>query len=179
MQFTGMNLLLFLTGAAAGCVLIYWSGASFPLEEWVVTRLSTSELPVMVLRLCIINGKFLVLLYLLSCLRHGAALIPAVFGLEGMLLGSAFGTAFSSMGRIGITTLGMILMFRLLVLLPYGFLLGTWSLDRCLQVRQDQDAFRSGMAVFILTIAVVTGAALLECLVGRSLGRMYYLKIGV
>ena len=166
-----LSLMMFLTGVLLGSLLIYGSGFESPVP------LGASRDPVHVIRTVLSVGKFLILLFLLSNMRWGAMLIPPVFGLEGMLLGSACAAVFAGTGLHGLAALLMRYAFRLFLVLPYGFLLGTWSVDRSLS-REGVSSERVPM-ILALTLAVIGLAALLEWTIGVRFASIYYSGIGV
>ena len=166
-----LSLMMFLTGVLLGSLLIYGSG----LERTV--PLGAARDPAQMVRTALSVGKFLILLFLLSNMRWGAMLIPPVFGLEGMLLGTACAAVFAGDGLHGLIGLLMLYAFRLFLVLPYGFLLGTWSVDRSLS-REGVSSERVPM-ILALTLAVIGVAALLEWIIGVRFASIYYSGIGV
>jgi hypothetical protein len=82
------------------------------------------------------------------------------------------------MGPSGALWLGVLLCFRLLLVLPYGFLLGSWAVERSLAFDASAPGIREG-EILLLTLLVLAAAAVLECTVAHWLGGIYYLKFGV
>lgn len=177
-----LNFLMFLTGVILGCLSIKLLGTVFllhidPLKHLDLVSLKAAAPSVFTI---FSNGKFLVLLYLLAFLRCGAALIPPLFGAEGAFLGAAFTSVISAMGSRGAVLLGILLIFRLFLVLPYGFLLGTWSVTTSLDFGRRSTAQRQSSApIFLLTLAILLISTFLECTLARWLGGIYYLKFGV
>ena len=67
------------------------------------------------------------------------------------------------------------LLFRLVLVVPYGFLLGLWCMRQSLGFGSEQD--RSTFGVLVLTGAVLLAASLLECTVAKDAA--YFLRFGV
>ena len=67
------------------------------------------------------------------------------------------------------------LLFRLVLVVPYGFLLGLWCMRQSLGFGSEQD--RSAFGVLVLTGAVLLAASLLECTVAKDAA--YFLRFGV
>lgn len=176
-----LNLLIFLTGVFFGCLLICFGGIGGLLTlERFQESLFLSKGPDVFLEALLTNGKFLALLYLLAYMRAGAILTPTLFGCEGILMGGTAAAVAAEMGCHGLMLLALLFLFRLCILLPYGFLLGTWSVGQSLSCGTGFSADqRSRVVVLLLTIAVLMAASFLECTVAQWLARIYYLKVGV
>lgn len=167
-------LALFLTGLVLGCVLarvlgvklelLPQSGKSLPDRRQVLLSLSR-------------NAKFLILLFLLGFTRCGAMLIPVILGAEGALLGLLCGGAFSLCGKSGLLALILLLLPRLLLVVPYGFLLGSWSWRQSLEFGGENRRDVGG--VLLITILAVLLASVLECTLSRFGCAAYSLKFGV
>ena len=178
-----LNLLLFFTGVLLGCFLVkilgIQNGALAGLSA-VTDTAETSGLPSTSFPAVLVaNGKLLVLLYLFAFLRCGAALIPPLFGAEGAFLGTAFASAVLSAGFHGVIRLALLLIFRLLRVLPYGFLLGEWAVSRSLRLGGGNRRKEAGFRILLLTLLVLFLATFLECTLGSWLGGIYFLKFGV
>lgn len=165
-----MLLMLFVTGVALGCFLARWLG----LRCYAVPEKAQSLEPAMA-RVLLWNAKFLLTAYLLAFSPGGRLLLPPLFGAEGMLLGALFGAAILSQGMSALPWLASLLLFRLILVVPYGFLLGFWSMRQSLGFGSRQD--RSAFGVLVLTAVVLLAASLLECTVARDAA--YYLRFGV
>ena len=174
-----LNFLLFFTGAVLGCLLVRFFGIKsilHPEDSWDISAVTAPSFYAVLLA----NGKFLILLYLLAFLRCGAALVPPLFGAEGAFLGAAFASVVSAMGYHGAVLLTILLVFRLVLVLTYGFLLGSWSVKHSLSFGAVSDAQRQNRILILLfTLAVLVIASFLECTLVRWLGGIYYLKFGV
>ena len=84
------------------------------------------------------------------------------------------------MGTRGLVLLALLFLFRLGILLPYGFLLGAWSVGQSLAYGSASAADRkTRMVVLLVTIAVLVIASFLECTLAQWLARIYFLKVGV
>lgn len=178
-QCSAQMFLLFLTGNVLGGLLVRHFAISGSVFSGIVDKGSLSlyygaDFPEVLLSV----GKFLLLLYLLSFQRWGAMLVPPVFGIEGICFGISICGLISDMGPRGAVAAFLLMLFRLLVVLPYGFLLGGWSVERSLDFPHSGDK-GSAMGVLAVTLAVMLLAAFLECSLARWLGGMYYLKFGV
>lgn len=178
-----LNFLMFLTGAVLGCLVVKCFGLESVLlagnadpQEFSWSSAVGASFPTTLL----INGKFLILLFLFAFLRCGAALIPPLFGAEGAFLGAAFASVISAMGRRGALLLAILLIFRLTLVLPYGFLLGVWSVEHSLSFETLSDVRRQkSVQICFLTLLVLVAASFLECTLARWLGGIYFLKFGV
>ena len=164
----GLNFFLFLTGAALGTALVLSGAVELGMDAH---RLSQGRSLGAVL---LANGRLLALLWLLAHMPVGAMLVPPLMGLEGVLYGGAFAFVTVHLGMLGAGLLAAGWLFRLLLVLPYGFLLGAWSVGRSLR---GVSAGSGG--VLLVTAAVVLTASLLECTVATRLAAFYYLKFGV
>lgn len=174
---TALLLLLFLTGILLGTLLVRY----FAISAVVFSGIRNQEELKAVLnrdfvQILLSCGKFLLLLYLLSFQRWGAMLVPPVFGLEGIYFGGTVGSLISFMGSGGVLMGILLQLFRFLLVLPYGFILGNWAIAQSLNFSQ-----RSGnwIGVLAVTLSVMVFASFLECSLGRWLGGMYYLRFGV
>ena len=178
-----LNLLLFFTGALMGCFFV----KIFGIQNGALAGLSdasnaaeASSLPgTSFPAVLVANGKLLALLYLFAFLRCGAALIPPLFGAEGAFLGAAFASAILSAGFHGVVRLALLLIFRLLLVLPYGFLLGEWAVSHSLCLGDSGHRKGAGFQILLLTLLVLFLATFLECTLGSWLGGIYFLKFGV
>ena len=162
------NFAMFLTGAVLGCFLSAVYPAGFSLGSCYVSA-SADPISRYVLAFSA-SGKFLLLLLLLSNLRSGPLLIPPLFGLEGLLLGNMFSAAYLVLGLRGIVSLGILTSFRLILILPYGFLLGAWSVSKSLEPSESDHA----LAIILLTFLLLSFAAILECSIAWHLSQLYY-----
>ena len=165
-----MLLLLFITGVALGCFLAKWLG---PRCYAVPERAQSLESALV--RVLLWNAKFLFTAYLLAFSPGGKLLLPPLFGAEGALLGALFGAAILSQGMPALPWLASQMLFRLILVVPNGFLLGLWSMRQSLGFGGRQD--RSAFGVLVLTAAVLLAASLLECTVAKDAA--YYLRFGV
>lgn len=165
-----LNLALFVTGALLGCAVMYLGG--------VGTTLSPAGTGETLSQALVSNGRFLLPLYLFAFIRWGAALVPPAFGLEGLLLGGTAAAVLGSMGRAGLPLMALMLLFRFLLVLPYGFLLGAWSVGQSLSYG-SASVCRTWFPVLVVTLLVLALASLLECTVAQWLGCIYLLKFGV
>ena len=164
------NLGLFLTGAMIGSLFAALGNTRCSLAQcyasgaivWFWTALLSC-------------GKFLLLLLLLANTQVGALLIPPLFGLQGMLLGIAFSASFLSTGIHGILSLALLFVFRLILVLPYGFVLGAWSVSRSLSPTESHPV----SAVAVLTLVVLLVSALGECTLARHFSWIYFHSVGV
>lgn len=177
-----LNLLLFFTGATLGCLVVKFFG----IQNGAISgfsaasqALSDSTPAASFPAVLVANGKLLALLYLLAFLRCGAALIPPLFGAEGAFLGAAFASAFLSAGIHGAVRMALLLLFRLLLVLPYGFLLGEWSVSRSLSLGDSGRRQEASFSILLVTLLVLILASFFEHTIGSWLGGMYFLKFGV
>lgn len=177
-----LNLLLFFTGALLGCLVVKFFGLQNSALAGFSAASQASEgtaLAVSFPAVLVANGKFLMLLYLFAFLRCGAALIPPLFGAEGAFLGAAFASAFLSAGFHGAIRIALLLLFRLLLVIPYGFLLGEWSVSRSLSLGGSGLRREASFQILLVTLLVLFLASFLEYTIGSWLGGMYFLKFGV
>lgn len=177
-----LNLLMFLTGIALGGAAVCFCdfdeligmGSSGNTAVFFAGGLSRFH------DVFLANGKLLILLYLFAHMRCGALLVPPVFGLEGIFLGGVVAAAAVELGYRGIVLAAIILGFRFFVVLPYAFLLGTWSVEQSLDFGVAFVSDRQPrIAVLLVTLLVLTAASFGECSVAHWLARLYYLKVGV
>lgn len=164
-----MLLAMFLTGVVLGCGLARLLG----LQGFISTE--GQAVRTMLLRVLLWNAKFLFIAYLLAFSPGGMLLIPPLFGLEGAVLGALFYMVLSAQGLSVLPYLVLRLLFRLILVVPYGFLLGGWSMRQSLGFggRQNRSAFGVGLA----TAVVLLAASLLECTLAQDAA--YYLRFGV
>ena len=162
------NFLLFLTGTILGCLIAAVCPSRFSLGSCYLA-VSADSFSRYALAFSA-SGKFLLLLLLLSNMRSGPLLIPPLFGLEGLLLGNLFSTAYFSLGVQGIIALGILICFRLVLILPYGFLLGAWSVSRSLEPPESDHV----LSVILLTLLLLAAATLLEGSLAWHLSQIYY-----
>lgn len=165
-----LNFLLFATGIVLGCLFS------------LLFRTSASETSLVLadgsfLESLLGCGRFLCLLLLLAFVPWGAGLVPPLFGAEGAFLGSAMAAAVLVSGATGALVLAVLLLFRLVLVIPYGFLLGSWAVSQSL--RFPERSRRQAAAVCCITVCVILAAAFLECTVAHWLGGYYFLKFGV
>ncbi len=165
-----MLLMLFLTGVVLGCVLAQRLGL-----RCYVTANEEKSFDAAFLRVLLWNAKFLLVAYLLAFSPGGILLLPPLFGAEGALLGALFGAVLSAQGVVMLLCLVATLLFRLVLVVPYGFLLGLWAMRQSLEFGSKQD--RSTFCILVLTGAVLLAASLLECTVAKDAA--YYLRFGV
>lgn len=175
-----MLLLMFLTGCVLGCGLCILAGIRGTLFPGVSgSAASFREFALrpdpVVLASCI---RLCVPVFLLGFTRWGAALIPAWFGIEGFLLSGAVCAFAMGNGLHGLCAAGILLSFRLLLLLPYSFLLGSWAVDRSLRF-DWAPGLGNAFMIGVITVAAAVVTALLECSLGRWLSCMYFLSFGV
>lgn len=166
------NLILFLSGALLGSILLrYWNlsaalSPSFFQESfssgWRQTFWNCLHLPL--------------ILFFLGYIPVGPVLIPLAFGLEGCLLGMTIGLVSTSMGIHGGIALILSLVFRLLLLFPFSFLLGSWAVRHGLRFGCSTPG--NGPKLLIMLIFVAAASAGFELLFGRQLGSLYYLTFG-
>ncbi|MDD6024421.1 MAG: hypothetical protein PUC06_09345 [Oscillospiraceae bacterium] len=173
-------LLMFLIGCVLGCGLCILTGIRGVLFPGVTdTQMSFWEFALrpdpVVLAACI---RLCVPVFLLGLTRWGAALIPAWFGIEGLLLSGAVCAFTAGNGLCGLFAAGILLSFRLLILLPYSFLLGSWAVDRSLRF-DWAPGLGNAVMIGIITVFAAVGTALLECSLGRWLSCLYFLSYGV
>jgi hypothetical protein len=164
-----LDLLMFFTGAVLGCLTVPMASAAGQLQINILPAASGF------LGALLADGKFLLLLFLLGQTSVGAVLVPPVFALDGLLLGGALAAGACAYGIQGVLIQSLFLLFRLVLVLPYGFLLGAWSVELSLSYGVP----RSRGSVLLATCLVVVVAALLEATVSRWLGVAYFMKIGV
>lgn len=165
-----MLLMMFLTGVVLGCLLARLLGLQCflaPEADWALAP--------NLYRVLLWNAKFLMTAYLLAFSPGGICLLPPLFGVEGALLGALFGAAILSQGLPILPELASLLLFRLILVVPYGFLLGGWSMRQSLGFGSEQD--RSAFGVWLLTAGVLLAASLLECTAAKDAA--YYLRFGV
>ena len=167
------NLILFLSGALAGCILLRFWGLSFALSPSFYQESLRSGWSDVFLSVV----QFLLLLYLAAYLPHGALFVPLFFGVQGAFLGITVGLVSGSMGIHGTISLILAFFFRLILVFPFGFILGTWAIRRSLRfgtVNKGQ-----GLIILILLLTVSVGSAFLELSIARHFSSMYYLSFGV
>lgn len=167
------NLIVFIAGALIGCYLLHiWdlSGSLFPSffqemqdSDWQTVMNA--------------NARFLLILFFLSYLPFSALVVPIVFGFEGALLGGTLGLISGSMGLHGMVALILGILFRLILVFPFSFLLGSWAIRQSLRFGTVERG--SGIKIFISIVFVAVISAALELTVGRQLGSLYYLSFGV
>lgn len=171
-------LLLFLTGVLLGCLFVWHFSLRGQINgeaaQGQALFLSRQQFFAVLLR----NAKFLLVIYLLSFSKLGALLIPVQFGIEGLLLGSVFGSVIAQEGLIGALSLFLIYFFRLSAVLPYGFLLGTWGVEKSLRFGETGFDWRFPIGILLLTLVVLIMSSFLECTLARWLGCMYFMKFG-
>lgn len=175
---TALNLLLFLTGILLGALLVRHFDLFAEVFPGVqnhedLKRFLNRDFP----QIFLSGGKFLLMIYLLGFQRWGAMMVPPVFGIEGLYFGGTMSGMISVMGLRGMILAILLMLFRLLLVLPYGFLLGGWAVNQSLGFSGDSPGNR--IAVLLITLLVMTLSAFLECTLGRWLGGMYYLTFGV
>lgn len=171
---TALLLLLFLTGLLLGCLFVRHFDLSASLLGTGAAENSgdAQRFWAVLLR----NGKFLLVIYLLAFSRSGALLIPLIFALEGLMLGTAAGGVLTGQGALGLVGLGLLFLFRLTLVIPFGFLLGCWAVERSLSFGTRP---RESGGILLTTLLVLLLSALLECTLARWLGGIYFLKFGV
>lgn len=172
-----LMLLLFLTGNLLGGILVRHFAFSGSLFSGVADSSGLrGYFGTDFLQVLLAEGKFLLVLYLLSFQRWGAMFVPPVFGLEGIFFGMTTCSLVLSLGGRGLIVAFLLMLFRLLLVLPYGFVLGGWSVERSLRFPE-----RCGTALGVLgvTLVVMLLGAVFESSLARWLGGMYYLKFGV
>lgn len=178
-----LNLLLFFTGALVGCLLVKYFGIqNGALSGFSAAPTSMDDPGVLAVSfpaVLIANGKLLALLFLFAFLRCGAALVPPLFGAEGAFLGAAFASAYLSAGIHGGIRMALLLIFRLLLVLPYSFLLGEWSVSHSLSLGGGSHRKETCFQILLVTTLVLFLASFLEHTIGKWLCGMYLLKFGV
>ncbi len=168
-----LNFLLFLSGALFACIVVKLGGTG----AFLASGFSASSSDVFFQALLSFS-RFLLLLYLLAYLRCGVLLIPLVFGLEGLLMGGTAAAVAAASGWQGTVLLAIMLMFRLILILPYSFLLGTWAIGQSLRYSElERDETR--IPVLLVTLLVLLLAAALECTAARRFSSIYLLTFGV
>ena len=172
-------LLLFLTGILLGYLLVRYFGLSGGVfsgvfDEGDLSLYVRGAFPEVLLSM----GKFLLLLYLLGFQRWGAMMVPPVFGIEGIFFGVSVCGLVSALGARGVLLSLLLMLFRLILVVPFGFLLGGWAVEHSLSFPQAAEK-RNSFGVLAVTLAVLLLAAFLDCTLARWLGGMYYLKFGV
>ncbi len=170
-------LLLFLTGVLLGCLLVWrfqLGGVLFGEGQAQTLFLDRQRFGSVFLW----NAKFLLVIFLLSFSRLGALLIPPLFGVEGLLLGMLAGCITAEQGIVGAVCLGILLFFRLLLVLPYGFLLGAWAVEQSLRFDAG-DSRGKTVGILLVTLVLLFLSAFLECTLARWLGGMYFVRFGV
>lgn len=172
-------LLMFLTGILMGTALVRhfdFLAAVFPGVQ------NQEELQGFInrdfLQIFLSCGKFLVLIYLLGFQKWGAVLVPPVFGLEGIYFGGTVSSLVALMGGRGVVMAILLQLFRLVLMLPFGFLLGGWSVRQSLQFSAS-DSGKNRIGVLVVTLCVMALTAFLDCSLSRWLGGMYFLRFGV
>ena len=165
---------MFLTGLVLGCLLAGLLGIRLELLPMCGTQLPGAAQVLLLLRR---NAKLLLLLFLLAFTRWGAMLIPVVLGMEGALLGMTFGGVFALSGKSGLLLLSLLQLPRLLLVVPYGFLLGSWAWRQSLEF--GMETRRDVGGVLLITVLAVLLAAALECTLSRFGCAAYSLKFGV
>ena len=168
-------LLMFLTGIVLGCAATQLLGLRIrlPSENGSQQGLLGGDFMTVLLR----NAKFLLCVFLLAFSPAGPLLLPPLFGMEGLLLGACAGAVFAAQGAAGLGALGCRMLFRLLLVVPYGFLLGDWALRHGLRFPSGEGRYAGG--VLAVTAALLLGATVLECTLSHLLGAAYYLRFGV
>ena len=167
-----MLLMLFLTGVALGCVLAQWLGL-----RCYITAEEDKSFDAALIRVLLWNAKFLLASYLLAFSPGGTLLLPLLFGAEGALLGALFGAVLSAQGAAMLPCLVAMLLFRLVLVVPYGFLLGLWCMRQSLGFGSERSRIAAHSGVLVLTGAVLLAASLLECTVAKDAA--YFLRFGV
>lgn len=174
---TTLNLLLFMTGILLGALLVrhfdIFAGVFSGVQNQTDLKRFLNRDFAQIFLSC---GKFLLLIYLLGFQRWGAMLVPPVFGVEGLYFGGTVSCLIALMGLRGMVMAVLLMLFRFLLVLPYGFLLGGWAVEQSLGF---SESVGNRFAVLLITLLVMTLAAFLECSLGRWLGGMYYLTFGV
>lgn len=166
------NLILFLAGALIGCLLLrFWELSAALSPSFFQESLESGWKDVF--PGC---SRFLLLLFLLSYLPAGALLVPMAFGIEGALLGMSIGLISASMGIHGALALILAMIFRLVLVFPFSFLLGSWSIRQSLRFGRVNRG--QGIKILIALFAVAAISTVLELTVGRQLGSLYYLSFG-
>lgn len=174
---SGQLLLMFLTGVLLGGVLVRYFGLGSSVFSGIVDKSQLkSFFGVDFFTAVVAEAKFLLLLYLLSFQSWGAMLVPPVFGIEGICYGMTVCSLMIALGGKGAVVAFLLMIFRLVLILPYGFLLGVWAVERSLSFPENRGR---PMAILVMTCAVMLLSAFLESSLARWLGGMYYLKFGV
>ena len=169
-------LLLFLTGIFGGALFVRYfdllgshlSGVSSLADLEAFLQRSFYEI-------FLSQAKFLLLLYLLAFQRWGAGLILPVYCMEGVFLGGTVCGIVSLMGSGGFLMALLLLLFRLLLVIPYGFLLGEWSIRRSLSFPSAGERTNC-IAILLLTLVLLVVSSYLESTLGQWLGSLYYLQ---
>lgn len=167
------NLILFLAGALMGCLLLRFWDLSAALSPSFFTESLVSGWKEVFLS----NFRFLLLLFLLSYLPAGALLVPLVFGIEGAVLGMSIGLISAAMGTASIVALVLSIIFRLILVFPFSFLLGSWAIRQSLHFGRTNRG--QGLKILFALITVAAVSSVLELTIGRQLGSLYYLSFGV
>lgn len=165
------NLALFLAGALLGCLLLRFWELSAALSP------SFFQDPPDFGSVFSGNLRFLMVLFLLSFLPAGALLVPLTFGIEGALLGMTVGLISASMGLHGAIGLIISIIFRLILVFPFSFLLGSWAVEQSLHFGHTKRG--QPLKILFALFAVAALSAVLELIIGRQLGSIYYLSFGV
>ena len=160
-----IHLTLFLTGLMLGCLVSRSTRLSVDLsiaDDWLVRFCDYS----------LIYGKFLLLIYLLSFMRYGAIGVPPLFGLEGIMIGCKITSAFCFGGVHDLLAVLVLNVFHIVLILPYGFVLGAWTVDRCFDYTVKQ--YSKNPMVLMVTLCVIVVSALLQSVAGSALLRIMY-----
>lgn len=167
------NLILFISGTMVGCILLRFWGLSCALSPSFYQETLRTGWPDVFLS----TVQFLLLLYLAAYLPLGALFVPLIFGVQGAFLGITMGLISGSMGIHGTVSLILAFLFRLILVFPFGFILGSWSIRRSLQfgnVNREQ-----GLIILLLLLTVSVGSSFLELSIARHFSSLYYLTFGV
>ena len=133
---TALIFLQFLTGSVLGGALVCYVDRNLRISElvpvmvWHVDSFSLQPL-------LIHNIKLLLLLYLSAFLSCGPLLVPAVLGLDGFFTGSLIAHAAVTDAP---AWLSVLIAVHLLLIVPYGFVLGHWSIRQALYERTTGDS---------------------------------------
>ena len=167
------NFLLFLAGAILGCLLVRLWGLSAGFSSSFFQNTMFSGYTSVALG----SFRFLMLLFLLAFMSVGALLIPVLFGLEGAIIGGTIALSAGAMGFHGGIALILTMLPRLILIIPFGFLLGAWAVRQSLSFGQPRRS--SSLGIFAALMVVVLVSAFLQVTLGYHLGGTYYLSFGV
>ena len=172
-----LHLLLFLSGIVFAALFVRYFDSFATAFFGIRSQTDISDmLSRSFLSAVLSHGKFLLVMYLLSTHQWGGFIIPCLFFMEGFFLGGILSSVSVFVGSGGYVMGLLLVLFRVLLVIPYSFLLGHWAVERSLSFPEQS---KNTLGVLVFTLFVIGFSAFLACTLGRFFGGIYYLKFGV